>query len=741
MSVSTDCLCWDVPFELKELRTSLDSNPNSFVTQYFSHKIGANWSRARISVARHRLSCDAGLCVSRPRGHQIPHHLPSSPPPKHRVIMAKKRLMKRCITPAVAPTPSRLSKKQKKAAKQAVRPADEGGGGGSATAAAAAAAAVSPGGGGGGGGPGSGHEDGSFRSGLEGGRFRSGHSGGDGGSRGRGSVGRSAAQPRHRTWVPRDWEAAPSAPGSGRSTAYAQAADILSTILSAADGDAPPPSPTALCLAPHVTNKRAVYALVISTLRHRVLLADVAARGRLGTISPRLGANPALGLVLLYDLLLSGGRFAAHGPVERALGRARPNLAAALRGALRDAGVETAEELALARLSARPRYVRANALKGGTLDEVLRAFGGEEEEGGVADGGGDVATSAAREGSRGGGPAVSAPRATPVGPPFSDLVRVPPGIDVHDHPLLSSGRAMIQGKSSCLPVAALLDSLAGGPPIAGWTAADATAAPGNKTVQLAAALVAADAGPVIAVERDASRLRTLRSTLSRAGANRVVRVVRGDWLTDNIGAAVAGVQLVLVDPSCSGSGTRMRRMDRLVEDKDEGGDDGGAGGESTRGAPAVEGADDGGDVAYKERLARLAAVQSRMLARALAIPSARRVVYSTCSVEAVENESVVAAALSDARHRDPRSGGGSAATTWRLHPALPSWRRRGISVRGVPAAVSRACLRVDEEEDETDGTLVGRTGAEDAIIRGDGETGGCSGAKFGKRKRQGQPHE
>ncbi|GAB0497392.1 hypothetical protein MMPV_008724 [Pyropia vietnamensis] len=586
--------------------------------------------------------------------------------------MAKKRRMKRSIATAVVPSPSRLSKKQKKVAKEAVRPAS------GDAAAAADAAAVSPGGGsdgGGGGGPGNGHD---LRD------FRSGPGGGGGGGDRRDSVGRSATQARHREWVPRDWESAPSAPGSRHSTTYAQAADILSTILSATDGDAPPPSPTALCLAPHVTNKRAVYALVISTLRHRVLLADVAIRGRLGTISPRLDANPALGLVLLYDLLLSGGRFAAHGPVERALGRARPNLAAALRGVLRDAGVETAEELALARLAARPRYVRANALKGGTLGEVLRAGGG----------------------SRGSGPAASAPRAIPVGPPFSDLVRVPPGMPVHDHPLLSSGRAMVQGKSSCLPVVALLDSLAGGPPIAGWTAADATAAPGNKTVQLAAALVAADAGPVIAVERDATRLRTLRSTLSRAGANRAVRVVRGDWLTDDVGTAVAGVQLVLVDPSCSGSGTRARRMDRLVEDQDGGGSDGGGGGKRATGALAVEGAGGGSDIAYQERLARLAAMQSRMLARALAIPSARRVVYSTCSVETVENESVVAAALNDAGGKHPGTGGDEAATTWRLHPALPSWRRRGLLVHGVPEAVSRACLRVDEEEDETDGFFV-----------------------------------
>ncbi|OSX79240.1 hypothetical protein BU14_0082s0004 [Porphyra umbilicalis] len=493
-----------------------------------------------------------------------------------------------------------------------------------------------------------------------------GHGGGGGGRGGGGGTSTlvgggaaaSAPPPRPRVWVPRDWEAAPAAPGSRRSTTYAQAAD------------------------------RAVYALVLNTLRHRRVLADVASRGALSRVAPRLGANPALGLVLLYDLLLAGGgRFAAHGPVERALGRARPQLARALRNVLADAGVTSADALALPPPTPRPRYVRANALRGGTTAAVLAAFGGGGEP---ADGGGDGSG-----GGGGGGDGGDGSGGGGGGDGGGDGGAPPPPVAAR--------------RRSCLPVAALLDSLAALPSVAGWAAADATAAPGHKTVQLAGALAARAAGPVTAVERDARRARTLRSTLATAGAGAdAVRVVRGDWLDGAVTAAVAGVRLVLVDPSCSGSGTRERRMDRLVGGE-EGGDapGGGRGGGGGGGDDAGDGGRRGGEAAaaYAARLGRLAAVQGRLLGHALALPSALRVVYSTCSVEAAENEAVVAAALAAAAASDAAVAT-AARRPWRLHPALPAWTRRGVDVPGVPAAVSRACLRADEKEDETDGFFV-----------------------------------
>lgn len=59
-----------------------------------------------------------------------------------------------------------------------------------------------------------------------------------------------------------------------------------------------------------------------------------------------------------------------------------------------------------------------------------------------------------------------------------DLLLLPPGTDMHDHPLVANGSLILQSKSSCMPAHALA-------PQPGWTVIDACAAPGNKTTHLA----------------------------------------------------------------------------------------------------------------------------------------------------------------------------------------------------------------------------------------------------------------
>jgi hypothetical protein len=59
-----------------------------------------------------------------------------------------------------------------------------------------------------------------------------------------------------------------------------------------------------------------------------------------------------------------------------------------------------------------------------------------------------------------------------------DLLILPPGTDLHKHPLVLSGGLVLQGKGSCMPAAALA-------PEPHWEVIDACAAPGNKTTHLA----------------------------------------------------------------------------------------------------------------------------------------------------------------------------------------------------------------------------------------------------------------
>ncbi len=117
-----------------------------------------------------------------------------------------------------------------------------------------------------------------------------------------------------------------------------------------------------------------------------------------------------------------------------------------------------------------------------------------------------------------------------------------------------------QDRASCFPAHVLM-GLGGGRAAELRVVIDACAAPGNKATHLAALLAAQPeppphGGTVVAVERDAARLALLRRTARRASAG-AVRVVHGDWLGLPVDALPQSLaEAVLVDVSCSGSGTR-----------------------------------------------------------------------------------------------------------------------------------------------------------------------------------------
>jgi len=168
-----------------------------------------------------------------------------------------------------------------------------------------------------------------------------------------------------------------------------------------------------------------------------------------------------------------------------------------------------------------------------------------------------------------------------------------------DGPAARAGRFVVQDEASQL-VGELAVSFAVS------RALDTCAAPGGKTLMLAARLTRA--ALVVAADRRPRRLRVLRQTLKRAGAVNVKLV----QIDSRRGLPFAAAfDLVLVDAPCSGLGTLRREPDikwRRTE----------------------------------AELSQLAAAQGDMLdAAARAVAPDGHLVYATCSSEPEENEAVI----------------------------------------------------------------------------------------------------
>ncbi len=162
-----------------------------------------------------------------------------------------------------------------------------------------------------------------------------------------------------------------------------------------------------------------------------------------------------------------------------------------------------------------------------------------------------------------------------------------------------SGEWWVQDAAAALP-ARLLGARRG------ETVADLCAAPGGKTLQLAA--TGAD---VTAVELNARRLKRVEANLSRARLTaRLVAADAADWRPD------APLDAVLLDAPCTATGTLRRRPDAAWAKREE-------------------------DVTA------LARIQSRLMDAAFAmLKPGGRLVFCTCSLEREEGEDQIPAFLS-----------------------------------------------------------------------------------------------
>ncbi|KAH0851014.1 hypothetical protein HID58_095081 [Brassica napus] len=389
---------------------------------------------------------------------------------------------------------------------------------------------------------------------------------------------------RHKSNAPPKLTQQPRKPqqssGAERSALYArrEAAKVLHTVLRGDAERRAVASIKSLVFSPSVRNKRGTFALVCETLKYLDVIKD---------------ETPSIG------------------DAEKFLMRRKDALLSGLATLLVRKKVKSVEELLdLSQLNGhiKQRYVRVNTLKmdvDSAVKELEKLYKVQKDE------------------------------------TVPDLLVMPPGSDLHAHPLVTNGRIFLQGKGSSMVAAALQ-------PEAGWEVIDACSAPGNKTVHLASLMKGQ--GKIIACELNEERVKRLEQTVKLSGATSILLLPS------------FSVRAILLDPSCSGSGTVTDRLDHLL--------------------PSHSADNTNYD---SIRLHKLAVFQKKTLAHALSFPQVERVVYSTCSIHQIENEDVVSSVLPLA-----------SSLGFKLATPFPQWQRRGLPV----FAGSEHLLRMDPVEDK-----------------------------------------
>ncbi|KAJ4769818.1 S-adenosyl-L-methionine-dependent methyltransferases superfamily protein [Rhynchospora pubera] len=358
-----------------------------------------------------------------------------------------------------------------------------------------------------------------------------------------------------------------------------------------------------LVYSPSVRNKKATFALVCQTLKYLPVIKEIITSTAI--LSNKWKKQEELIYITVYDIIF-GKEIGTNGPVEKYISQHKEALESALAKMCVRRKVKSIEDLLPNKTEdmPKPRFLRINTLK---ID----------------------VESAVKEFSK-----ISTVKRDEMLP---DLLELLPGFDLHDHPLVLDGSVFLQGKASCMVAHALN-------PKPGWKVIDACAAPGNKTIHLAALMKGR--GNIIACELNETRLKILQETVRRSGATNI-DTIPGDFLDVNPkDHAYRKVRAILLDPSCSGSGISAQRLDHLLPShiKDV-------------------------DADASKRIQKLAGFQRKALEHALSFPSVERITYSTCSVHQEENEDVIQSVLPLA-----------SSLGFELATPYPQWKRRGLPV-------------------------------------------------------------
>ncbi|KAL8818696.1 MAG: hypothetical protein Q9191_007884 [Dirinaria sp. TL-2023a] len=424
-----------------------------------------------------------------------------------------------------------------------------------------------------------------------------------------------------------------------------------------------------------------VFALLTEASKWSEILAETIEKSLLLEQEKKL--SPSLAILLVHDLLLSKKGVAAPAahPLRVAVSRYKARLSAELTKARLKRGFSSTEALKEfldrgqtvsltrnsaatesaggsgqdARLWAHPRWIRINTIKTTLKEQLTTTFQNYK----LVD---SLEKIIIGDMGSGGSQLLHIDQHIP------DLVAVHPNPDLVNTAAYREGCIIFHDKASCFPAYLL------GQPADGRDCIDACAAPGNKTTHLAAIMrisKSARRSKIFACERDQMRASTLQKMVSLAGAEDQVSIRTGqDFLKldpqqpqwDSIGS-------ILLDPSCSGSGIigRDGTVDITLPSRTTPQNQTTGSKKRKRHNPKKQTVaqepypepdpdplfepEENPQNLLQDRLEALSHFQLKLLTHAFQFPNASRIVYSTCSVHAEENEHVVVKALRSAEAR------------------------------------------------------------------------------------------
>ncbi|KAG8528986.1 uncharacterized protein KY384_006675 [Bacidia gigantensis] len=474
-----------------------------------------------------------------------------------------------------------------------------------------------------------------------------------------------------------------------------------------------------------------IFALASEAAKWSPVLAEVIESSQLLQSEHKL--TPELALLLVHDLLLAkrGIQAPAAHALRNAVEKHKARLTAELVKARLRKGCSSLEQLRASLEKSKvpqlltngdatqngtnevaivhPRWVRVNSLKAtlqGQLDTTFAGYSTVKELG-------DLVKS-------------SIPKVLHIDKHIPDLVALPASADLTKSVGYLNGLIILQDKASCFP-AYLLDPKAQSE----GHILDACAAPGNKTSHLAALLATQKVGSltrkILACERDKSRAQACVQMIKTAGASKIVDVHGGqDFLkTSPQKLPWSKVSVILLDPSCSGSGMVGRDEElqvTLPQRKKH--DEPGATKKRKRTASTRE--QEQVQETMKEnaqpdlsaeklaaRLERLSTFQLKLLLHAFTFPKAIRMTYSTCSIYAEENEYIVVKALTSREatehgwrilRRDEQIVG---LQKWHLRGSYDACKEADLKQELDCTDIAESCIRCSKStEDGTQGFFV-----------------------------------